>query len=185
MCLLVAVAANGWFSASELWCVLRFADDYDCRVNATNASQCAWAANQTVGGNPPFIGPACTWDPKQSACGGGEPSKYRCRLGCILLKMTAISLLTGPPQKKGKGGGGAWSQVANCKVQGWNTSVSPGYSAELRKLGTLDHLDHLILGRNNAISHRRNSASILTDRAPDTCKCPCFCYRERAVLGQL
>ena len=66
--------------------------------------------------------------------------------------MTAISLLTGPPQKKGKGGGGAWSQVANCKVQGWNTSASPGYSAELRKLGTLDHLDHLILGRNNAVS---------------------------------
>jgi len=107
-------------------CVLRFADDYDCRVNATNASQCSWAANQTVGGNPPFIGPACTWDPKHSACGGG------------------------PPQKKGKGGGGAWSQVANCKVQGWNTSASPGYSAELRKLGTLDHFDHLILGRNNA-----------------------------------
>ena len=98
-----------------------FTDDYDCRVNATNASQCAWAANQTVGGNPPFIGPACTWDPEHSACGGG------------------------PPQKKGKGGGGAWSQVANCKVQGWNTSASPGYSAELRKLGTLDHFDHLIL----------------------------------------
>ena len=34
------------------------------------------------------------WD--SAAVGRGKPPRYRCHLGCILLKIAAISLLTGP-----------------------------------------------------------------------------------------
>ena len=34
--------------------------------------------------------------PKGEEHPGGEPPRYRCHLGCILLKMAAISLSTGP-----------------------------------------------------------------------------------------
>ena len=37
------------------------------------------------------VGTDATWQQT-----GGEPPRYRCHLGCILLKMPAISLLTGP-----------------------------------------------------------------------------------------
>ena len=60
------------------------------RVSWLNASIQAMPATQCQG-KPCFL--------EGSAAGAGsrcgEPSKYRCRLGCILLKMTAISLLTG------------------------------------------------------------------------------------------